>query len=502
MKNFKKVNLDIKFINRIFKNGNKYHIFKILRNFYLFFKIIENKYKKRFKFLKITEILFKKSVLNIIKPTFGLKSIAERNKKNIRILKSQFLKKNKYIKEIYSIFYLLIFKIKIRTLNLKIFYIIYILHICIGEYINIFEQSKVKYKKSPIFLKAIFFKKKKLKINVLRMFNYLHEFIEFFLFNDLFFIKNILNYLEFYKISIVNILNKIFFFFIYICFLYWNKILLVLIYFIDFCNEISYSWLFIVLYKNFSILLYFSIIIYSKQLENNLNFFKSYYNFKENMFYLKTNYRGDILDFIEFIIFPPIIITICHLAITFIIFEYFRFSVEVLENNFIKRLNYYFIKIKKLLTFIYKLNLIKIIDLIYIIFFELITILKNFSFIYKELKFNFIYFYKIFINFIKYKIIFYKNFIKINNNFYYINSYNCFRKKWIITFQKQNDKIYLNELIKNIAYNILNIFIKSFKKIKIFFININYFYKYNNKKNFYNIIFFSKKKKFNSWFLK
>ena len=81
MKNFKKVNLDIKFINRIFKNGNKYHIFKILRNFYLFFKIIENKYKKRFKFLKITEILFKKSVLNIIKPTFGLKSIAERKKK-------------------------------------------------------------------------------------------------------------------------------------------------------------------------------------------------------------------------------------------------------------------------------------------------------------------------------------------------------------------------------------------------------------------------------------
>ena len=104
--------------------------------------------------------------MNIIKPTFGLKSIAERKKKNIRILKSQFLKKNKYIKEIYNIFYLLLFKIKIRTLRLKIFYIIYILHICIGEYINIFEQSKEKYKKSPIFLKTIFFKKKKLQINL------------------------------------------------------------------------------------------------------------------------------------------------------------------------------------------------------------------------------------------------------------------------------------------------------------------------------------------------
>ena len=81
MRNLKKINLDIRFINRIFKNGKKYHIFKILKNFYFFFKIIENAYKKRFKFLKITEILFKRVVLNIIKPTFGLKSIAERKKK-------------------------------------------------------------------------------------------------------------------------------------------------------------------------------------------------------------------------------------------------------------------------------------------------------------------------------------------------------------------------------------------------------------------------------------
>jgi hypothetical protein len=93
MKKIKKLHCLIRLINRIFKNGQKYKVFKYFKNILFLFKFLKIRLKKKLNFIKISPNIIEDEILDFLSPSFYIE-ISKKNKKSKKVMNSYLIKNN------------------------------------------------------------------------------------------------------------------------------------------------------------------------------------------------------------------------------------------------------------------------------------------------------------------------------------------------------------------------------------------------------------------------
>lgn len=122
----KERSLTIKFIKKILKNGNKYKYYKIYKNFWTFFKILRNNWKRKIRINKTKNgLIISKERFELIIGFYSINIALKyiKKKKRKRFISSLLEEKKKNL-EILKIWRLFLFKTKIRTFKLRLYYLL------------------------------------------------------------------------------------------------------------------------------------------------------------------------------------------------------------------------------------------------------------------------------------------------------------------------------------------------------------------------------------------
>lgn len=172
-----------KFFSKIFRNGLKLRFLKFFKNFLILFRILKNSFKStkinnlNFSYNIIEENMFEK-FLPEYSITYSIKKNFKERRKE-KNLKSAPLKSHKKISELFKWLYLTIYKIPVRTIQLRLFYLFFCFKITGANVEKLREESKqifaenvVSFKRKFRFkrLKKLKFRqKKKIKLNEARI---------------------------------------------------------------------------------------------------------------------------------------------------------------------------------------------------------------------------------------------------------------------------------------------------------------------------------------------
>lgn len=167
--NLKKKNQsNIYFLNKIFKNGYKYRFLKFLKNSIFFFKIFKGIQVNKIRTIFCYYDIFKKIDLNWMAPKYFTRVYTKKTKKKTsKYLKSIPILKDKRIQEFFKILNLLLYKLPIRTIQLRIFYLIFTFYTYSVSFFKLtttFDEDSVNIKKKIIKVnvkKKIFLNEKK-----------------------------------------------------------------------------------------------------------------------------------------------------------------------------------------------------------------------------------------------------------------------------------------------------------------------------------------------------
>lgn len=164
-----------KLLNRLFKNGNKYSMLKNFKNILFLFGIFRKYFKrKNLRFMFFSKNLVEEELLDLYLPEYSVSYKIKKDfkkKKKTKKLTGSIVKINKEITELYKWWYLLFYKIPIRTLKLKLFYFILLIYIVVNNIHKLVDESKEIFADSNVFYrkkfkwKFYFFKKKKKKMH-------------------------------------------------------------------------------------------------------------------------------------------------------------------------------------------------------------------------------------------------------------------------------------------------------------------------------------------------
>ena len=146
-----------KFLNKIFKNGKKYKFFKFLKNILILFKILKKIFKTNIlKYTIFSFNIFEKIFLSWSFPeyciTYKIKKDFKKRKK-VKDLTGLILRVDNETTELYKWLYLLLYKLPIRTIQLKLYYIVHSLNVYGSSIYNLDEESKEIFAKSRNSLK-------------------------------------------------------------------------------------------------------------------------------------------------------------------------------------------------------------------------------------------------------------------------------------------------------------------------------------------------------------
>ena len=174
----------IKFINKFLKNGKKYRLFKFLKNSLIFYIIVKFLVKKRINMWLLSKNIVELELLNYITPTYGLIiKVIKKKKKKIKEFRSFFMDENHKdtYKELFRLWYPLMYKLPIRTIQLRLFYYIYVLYVYGGLFHEISDYPETVYDKTRVIKELLKKKKKNFFSDIVISMNILN-FIKYFIF--------------------------------------------------------------------------------------------------------------------------------------------------------------------------------------------------------------------------------------------------------------------------------------------------------------------------------